>query len=90
VQFFKIERQHEAISRKFRSLLGIFYVGFAQAAVISFTAVLSGPAKVTVNSSPGVGTASIVFNTTAHSLSVNVVFGGLQGTTKAIIELIEA
>ncbi len=58
-------------------------VSLAQAAPVSFTATLSGPAESPANASAGTGFATMVFDTTLHTLSVNVVFSGLTGTTTA-------
>jgi CHRD domain/PEP-CTERM motif len=66
-----------AIASAFLSL------GLAHAAPVSFTATLSGPAESPANASPGTGSATIVFDTALHTLSVNVVFSGLKGTTTA-------
>ncbi len=54
-----------------------------QAAPVTFTATLSGPAESPANSSPGTGSATIVFDTALHTLSMNVVFSGLTGNTTA-------
>jgi hypothetical protein len=51
--------------------------------VIVYTATLTGPNESPPNTSPGTGFAEIDFNTTAHTLRVQVSFSGLQGTTTA-------
>jgi hypothetical protein len=66
-----------AIASAFLSL------GLAQAAPVSFTATLSGPAESPANASPGTGSATMVFDTALHTLSINVVFSGLTGNTTA-------
>ncbi len=58
-------------------------VSLAQAAPVTFTATLSGPAESPANASPGTGFATMVFDTALHTLSINVVFSGLTGTTTA-------
>jgi hypothetical protein len=61
-------------------------VGFlstAHAAVVSYTANLSGPNESPANASPGVGTAQVDIDATAHSMRVRVTFSGLLGTTTA-------
>lgn len=55
----------------------------AQAAVLSFGVTLSGPAEDPPNASPGTGTGTIVLDTTAHTLSVDVTFSGLTAPTTA-------
>ncbi len=52
-------------------------------AVISFTANLSSANEVPVNASVGTGTATVVFDNILHSLTVDVTFSGLTGTTLA-------
>jgi hypothetical protein len=73
--------------KQFRVIFAVvwafLFVGLANAAPVSFTAVLSGPAEAPPNASPGAGAASIVFDLAAHTLSVSVTFSGLQGTTTA-------
>jgi hypothetical protein len=55
----------------------------SEAAFIAYFARLSGPNESPVNSSPGVGTAEVDVDTTAHTLHVTVLFSGLSGTTTA-------
>ena len=55
----------------------------SHAAIVQAGAVLSGPAEFPVNASPGLGTASIFYDSTAHTLQVDVFFSGLLGTTTA-------
>jgi CHRD domain/PEP-CTERM motif len=50
---------------------------------ITYTADLSGLAEVPPNASPGTGFAKIVFDDVAHTLSVDVTFADLIGTTTA-------
>jgi hypothetical protein len=55
----------------------------AQAATITFTAALSGALEIPPTGSPGTGFATVVLDTTAQTLFVNVTFSGLIGTTTA-------
>lgn len=55
----------------------------AQAAPIVYTASLSGAAEAPPNASPGTGSATVMLDTVAHTLRVEVVFAGLIGTTLA-------
>jgi len=50
---------------------------------ISFFAVLSGAAEVTPNSSPGTGTALVMWDDVAHTLQVDATFGGLLAPNTA-------
>src|ERR1700716_2201759 len=66
-------------------LVGIFVV-FAllapapsQAAIITFTANLTGPQETPPNASPATGFAAVTLNTTAHTLSVDESFSGVIG-----------
>ena len=55
----------------------------AHAAVTTYQAVLSGAAEVPPVSSHGTGFATVIVDTTAHTMNVNVVFSGLTGVTVA-------
>jgi len=55
----------------------------AHAVVLSFSATLSGPAESPPNASPGVGTASLTYDSVGHTLRVQSTFSGLLGTTSA-------
>ncbi len=58
----------------------------AQAATISASAVLSGSSENPPTGSPGTGFASVIYDSTAHTLFVDVVFSGLgSGTTASHI-----
>ena len=46
-----------------------------------FRAVLSGPAESPANNSPGVGSATVDLDTSAHTLHVNATFSGLASPT---------
>lgn len=53
----------------------------AQAAPITFTASLSGPAEAPPNASPGTGTATVIIDSVAHTMFVSASFSGLLGNT---------
>lgn len=55
----------------------------AQAAPVSFTVTLDGAAESPSNASPGLGSGMVVFDTALHTMSLNVSFSGLTGTTSA-------
>jgi hypothetical protein len=63
-------------------LVSLFAVG-AQAATITYTAVLSGAAEAPPNASPGTGFASVIYDNLAHTLQVNATFDDLLGPTTA-------
>jgi len=78
------------MTRFFRfAVLAVALVGFAQhshAASIVYVADLNGPNEVlppgTVPS-PGIGTARVTIDTSAHTMHVEVTFSGLTGNTTA-------
>lgn len=49
----------------------------------SYTAILTGPNEAPPNSSMGGGAAYVTFDTSTHTLQVNVAFGSLSGDTSA-------
>jgi len=55
----------------------------AQAIPVVYSVILSGPAEAPPNASPGTGTAQVVIDTDAHTMSVHAEFTGLTGTTIA-------
>ena len=55
----------------------------AYADTITFTAILSGAREVPPTGSAGTGLATVVLNTTANTMFVDVIFSGLTGTTTA-------
>ena len=55
----------------------------AQALPITYIVVFSGPAEAPPNASPGTGSATVVFDTTAHTMAIDASFSGLTGTTTA-------
>jgi hypothetical protein len=70
---------------KMLSLVGLLACGTlsASAAIFQYQASLSGPNESPANGSPGVGFAFVVFNSTSNTLSLDIAFGGLTGTTTA-------
>jgi len=57
------------------------FAGAAQATLIVYNFTLSGAAEG--NASPGVGAATITFDTLAHTMQVNATFSGLTAPTTA-------
>ena len=55
----------------------------ARSAPVGYIADLSGPAESPPNGSPGFGSAIVYLDSTLHTMSVDVSFGGLVGTTTA-------
>ena len=55
----------------------------ASASVISYSSSLSGAAEAPANASPGTGTATLWVDTVAHTMTLDVIFSGLIGTTTA-------
>ncbi len=70
----------------FSALLAVVLMGAvpsAQAAVVSYSAVLDGPSEFPANASPGLGIAQVDIDAVAHTMHVHVVFSDLLGTTTA-------
>jgi len=55
----------------------------AMAAPVSYDVVLNGPSESPPNASPGTGVATVVIDAAAHTMSINLSFSGLLGTTTA-------
>src|ERR1039457_844147 len=55
----------------------------AYGSVITYTAVLLGTSEVPPTASLGTGQATVIINTLAQTMEVQVTFSGLQGTTTA-------
>ncbi len=69
-----------------KAYLGISVLLLASAsygATTTLTAPLSGANENPPNASPGTGVATVVYDSTAHTLSINVGFSGLLGATTA-------
>jgi hypothetical protein len=66
--------------------LVLLWSGTSSAATVTFSAGLSGTIEVPPNTSPGTGSATAIYDSTAHSLRVIANFSNLQfGTTAAHI-----
>jgi hypothetical protein len=61
----------------------LLFASTAFAATITYTAILSGPGESPPNNSPGTGLATVIIDTTAHTMTISVTFSGLTGTTTA-------
>jgi CHRD domain len=61
--------------------IAIAPVSHAQAAILSFTANLTGPNQSPPNTSPGTGTALLALDNIANTLRLQVTFSGLVGNT---------
>lgn len=64
-------------------VLAVSCAGPAHAIPITYTASLSGAAEAPPNASPGTGFATVVYDDAAHTLSLDVSFSGLTGTSTA-------
>jgi hypothetical protein len=64
-------------------LLVAFLTTSAHAGLFEYDAILSGPNESPVNASPGTGFAVVDYDSTAHTLHLQVSFSGLTGTTTA-------
>ena len=67
----------------FALLISILGAPLAMATPVTFTAALSGANESPPNNSAGTGFATILYDAALHTLSVNVTFSGLTGTTTA-------
>jgi len=75
-----------AIPRSIFGLAVLAFLGFSastQAAVVTYTASLSGPNESPANASPGTGSATVDVDAVAHTMHVHVDFTGLLGPTTA-------
>lgn len=73
-------------SRLFLAVLVTGVVGAvtpSSAAILSYTAVLSGASEVPPNASPGTGSALVDIDNVLHTMTMSVVFSGLLGNTTA-------
>jgi hypothetical protein len=55
----------------------------AHAVVLTYSLDLNGPSEFPANASPGTGTGTVIYDTVAHTLDIQVTFSGLTGTTTA-------
>ena len=65
------------------SIVSLIAAPAARAVPVTFTAHMTGPNENPVNNSPGIGDATVIFDTTAHTMFVSATFSGLTGTTMA-------
>ncbi len=65
------------------SLCAMLASGGALAAPTTYYSALTGPQEATPNTSPGVGSTVVTFDLTAHLLTVDVSFVGLEGLSTA-------
>lgn len=74
-------------TRTFRTALvvafSLFFLASAQATLVQYSVALSGPAESPPNASPATGLGLADYDTLAHTLSLQVIFTGLLGTTTA-------
>ena len=59
----------------------IFAAPPSQATLITYEAILSGPAEAPPNASPGTGFASVIYDSFAQTLAISASWSGLLGTT---------
>lgn len=62
-------------------LLMVVSTASSMAAIVTFTVSLSGLNESPVNASPGIGSGTVIFDTTLNTMAINVSFSGLTGTT---------
>lgn len=62
---------------------GLSVALLAHAAPQTFTTTLSGPAESPPNSSPGIGTGTVIFDLATHVMTVSETFSGLVSPTTA-------
>lgn len=55
----------------------------ADAAIFDYNVTLSGPSESPANASPGTGSGTVSYDSTLHTLTYNILFSGLTGTTTA-------
>ncbi|HKI72141.1 MAG TPA: CHRD domain-containing protein [Verrucomicrobiae bacterium] len=55
----------------------------AQAALLQYSVSLDGPSESPANASPGIGSGTVNYDDSAHTLQLQVSFSGLTGTTTA-------
>jgi CHRD domain len=61
------------------ALITFLLSGPCLAATSTFTGSLSGPAESPANASPGTGTTTVIYDSTLHTLKIEVSFSGLTG-----------
>jgi len=75
--------KHNLLTAFCAPVILIFLAANAQASLFIYDAILSGPNESPPNASPGTGFAQVEYDNFAHTLSVDVSFSGLLGTTTA-------
>jgi len=63
--------------------LGALAAAPSMGATITYTVALSGLNESPVNASAGIGNGTVIFDTTANTMAINLTFSGLTGTTTA-------
>ncbi len=61
----------------------LFAAQSSQAAILVYTADLSGPNEAPPNASPGTGFAEVDIDTLLHTMTIDITFSGLLGNTTA-------
>lgn len=74
---------HIGTFRRTVALATLLAASAAGAEVFSYSAALSGAAEAPPNASPATGWATLVLDTTAHTMRLETSFSGLLGTTTA-------
>ncbi len=74
---------HHLLNALAASLLLSLLAGNARATLFQYQAVLDGPSESPANASPATGLALVDYDSTAHTLHLDVSFSGLLGTTTA-------
>jgi len=83
---FLITRRFKVKSLFIAAVFAIMLAGASQisyADTLVFGASLSGPAESPPNTSPGIGSTTVTYNTVAHTLRVQITFSGLVAGTTA-------
>jgi hypothetical protein len=72
-------------SKLFALLAMVLFIGtpVARATVHKYDAILDGPSESPANASPATGFTEVDYDDVAHSLTIDVTFSGLLGTTTA-------
>lgn len=64
-------------------LIALVALASTSHAQVKYNVYLSGPNESPANASPGIGTGTVIFDTTAHTMFLTVTFSGLTGNTTA-------
>lgn len=72
------------IRKFFLALLpALLFSGVASAAVLHYSVTFDGPSESPANASPGTGLGTVDYDNVAHTLTLQMSFSGLLGTTTA-------